>query len=112
VVGVTRIGGEIAASELTLADKVFSILSLAAGLNLFLFIFNLLPILPLDGGHAAGATFEGLRRALARLRKKPDPGPADIARLLPVTYVFSIVLFAFGALVIFADIVSPISLFG
>lgn len=112
VVGVTRIGGEIAASELTTADKAFSILSLAAGLNLFLFVFNLLPILPLDGGHAAGAIFEALRRRWARIRGKADPGPADIARLLPLTYVVTLIMLVMGGIVILADFVSPISLFG
>jgi membrane-associated protease RseP (regulator of RpoE activity) len=112
VVGVTRIGGEIAASELDNADKLFSILSLAAGLNLFLFIFNLLPVLPLDGGHAAGAIYEGIRRKIAQLRGQPDPGPADIARLLPLTYVMMLVLLGLGGIVILADFVAPISLFG
>ena len=112
VVGVTRIGGEIAASELTTMDKLFSILSLAAGLNLFLFVFNLLPLLPLDGGHAAGAIFEGLRRQLARIRGKSDPGPADIARLLPLTYVVTLLMLVMGGIVILADFVAPISLFG
>jgi membrane-associated protease RseP (regulator of RpoE activity) len=112
VVGVTRIGGEIAASELDNTDKLFSILSLAAGLNLFLFIFNLLPVLPLDGGHAAGAIFEGLRRKLAQLRGRPDPGPVDIARLLPLTYVVTLLLLGLGGIVILADFVAPISLFG
>lgn len=112
VVGVTRIGGEIAASELDNADKLFSILSLAAGLNLFLFIFNLLPVLPLDGGHAAGAIYEGIRRKVAQLRGQPDPGPADIARLLPLTYVMTLVLLGLGGIVILADFVAPISLFG
>jgi membrane-associated protease RseP (regulator of RpoE activity) len=112
VVGATRIGGEIAASELTNLDKMFSILSLAASLNLFLFVFNLLPILPLDGGHAAGAIYEGLRRQWAKLRGQEDPGPVDIARLLPLTYIVTLIMFLMGSIVILADLVSPISLFG
>ena len=86
------------------------ILGMAASLNLFLFLFNLLPLLPLDGGHAAGAIFEGLRRTLARLRRKADPGPIDLARMLPVTYVMTAVLLITGVVVIFADLVDPISL--
>lgn len=112
VVGATRIGGEIAASEWDNSDKVFSLLMLAGSLNLFLFLFNLLPFLPLDGGHVAGAVWEIGRDGVNRMRGRPKAGPTDIARLLPFTYAVSVILIAVGALVIWADIVKPISIGG
>lgn len=110
VVGVSRLGGEVVASEEPVEAKLAMFLGLAASLNLFLFLFNLLPILPLDGGHVAGALYEGGRRQWARVRRKPDPGPVDVARLLPVAYVVAIALVVVGAIVIFADLVKPITL--
>lgn len=112
VVGVSRISGEIVASDLGTIEKVQNLLGLAASLNLFLFIFNLVPLLPLDGGHAAGAMFEGIRRRFALLRNRPDPGPIDTARALPLTYVVAALLLSAGLVVIAADIFNPISLFG
>jgi len=110
VVGVTRLGGDIAATDQPLVAKVATFLGLAASLNLFLFLFNLLPILPLDGGHIAGALYEGVRRRVSRWRGRPDPGPVDMARLLPVAYVVAGVLLMMGVVVIWADLVKPISL--
>lgn len=110
VVGVSRLGGDIAAMDEPLEAKAATFLGLAASLNLFLFLFNLLPILPLDGGHVAGALYEGARRSVARLRGRPDPGPVDVARLLPVAYVVAALLVAMGVVVIWADLVKPISL--
>jgi membrane-associated protease RseP (regulator of RpoE activity) len=110
VVGVSRIGGEVVASEESVEAKLAILLSLAASLNLFLFLFNLLPVLPLDGGHVAGALYEGARRQVARVRGRPDPGPVDVARLLPVAYVVAIALVGVGAIVIFADLVKPLTL--
>jgi membrane-associated protease RseP (regulator of RpoE activity) len=110
VVGVSRLGGEIAAMDEPVNAKFATFLGLAASLNLFLFLFNLLPVLPLDGGHIAGALVEGGRRQLARLFGRPDPGPVDVARLLPVAYVVAGILIAMGVIVIWADIVKPISL--
>lgn len=110
VVGVSRIGGEVAAMDQPLRAKVATFLGLAASLNLFLFLFNLLPILPLDGGHVAGAAYEGVRRRIARAMGRPDPGPVDTARLLPVAYVMAGVLLAMGVIVIWADLIKPISL--
>lgn len=110
VVGVSRIGGEVAAMDSPITTKIATFLGLAASLNLFLFLFNLLPVLPLDGGHVAGALYEAVRRAWARLRHRPDPGPVDTARLLPVAYVVAGVLLAMGVVVIWADLVKPISL--
>jgi membrane-associated protease RseP (regulator of RpoE activity) len=112
-VGVGRITGEIVALEETpVIDKVAGVLSLLAGLNLFLFLFNLIPLLPLDGGHVAGAIWESIKRGWAKLRHKPDPGPVDIAKALPVTYVISFFLVGMGALVLLADLIEPISLRG
>ncbi len=111
VVGASRLGGDIVASGETAEAKIAIFLSLAASLNLFLFLFNLLPILPLDGGHVAGALYEGARRRIARIRGKPDPGPVDVARMLPVAYAVAMVLIVMGGIVIFADLWRPLSLF-
>ena len=110
VVGASRIGGEIAARDEPFEAKAAGFLGLLASLNLFLFLFNLLPILPLDGGHVAGAAFEGIRRRIANVRGRPDPGPVDVARLLPVAYVVAAALIAMGVIVIWADLVKPISI--
>jgi membrane-associated protease RseP (regulator of RpoE activity) len=110
VVGASRLGGEIAAMDSPVTSKVATFLGLAASLNLFLFLFNLLPVLPLDGGHVAGALYESFKRKMAKLRGKPDPGPVDTARLLPVAYVVAGILLAMGIVVIWADFVKPISL--
>ncbi|MFN8169432.1 MAG: site-2 protease family protein [Candidatus Nanopelagicales bacterium] len=112
-VGVGRITGEVVALENTpVADKVAGVLGLLAGLNLFLFLFNLIPLLPLDGGHVAGALWEAVKRAWAKVRRKPDPGPVDIAKALPVTYVVSLALLVMGAVTLLADLVKPITLGG
>lgn len=111
VIGVADIGGTVASTtEEPLVGRVAFILSMLAGLNLFLFLFNLLPILPLDGGHVAGALWEGIRRRIAVLRGRPDPGPVDVAKALPIAYAVTMVLIAISSIVIVADIINPISL--
>ncbi|MDU2985038.1 MAG: site-2 protease family protein, partial [Actinomyces sp.] len=81
-----------------------------ASLNMALFVFNLIPLLPLDGGHIAGALFEGTRRMWARLRNRPDPGPVDTARMLPVTYAVMLILVVMTIVLVIADIVVPVTL--
>ncbi|WP_394214557.1 M50 family metallopeptidase [Brachybacterium vulturis] len=114
VVGVSRLAGEVAAAEqpgFELREKAGTMLSMLASLNMALFVFNLVPLLPLDGGHIAGALFEGARRALARLRGRPDPGPVDMSRMLPVTNAVALVFLLMTVLLLYADIVEPITLF-
>lgn len=113
VVGVGRVAGEVAAMEqVPLQARIGTLIGLLAGLNFALAIFNLIPLLPLDGGHVAGALYEGARRRLAKLRGKPDPGAFDIAKLLPVTYVVAALLLCMSVLLIYADIVKPVNIFG
>jgi membrane-associated protease RseP (regulator of RpoE activity) len=113
IVGAGRITGEAVALENTpVLDKTAFVLGLLAGLNLFLFLFNLVPLLPLDGGHVAGAVWESIKRAWARIRRKPDPGPVDTAKALPLTYAMSIVLVLMGAITVLADLITPITLGG
>jgi membrane-associated protease RseP (regulator of RpoE activity) len=111
VVGLGRIGGQIAdSSSIATLDKIAALFSLLAGVNLLLFFFNLLPLLPLDGGHVAGAVVEAARRGWARLRKRPRQIFVDVAQLVPVMYIVASVLIVFSVLVMYADIVKPISL--
>ncbi|HEX2072251.1 MAG TPA: site-2 protease family protein [Geodermatophilus sp.] len=111
VVGVGRISGEVfAIQEFSGAEKISFFLSLLASVNLVLFLFNLLPVYPLDGGHIAGALYEKARATVARLRGRPDPGPFDIARLMPVAYVVAGLFIALSGLLLIADIVNPITI--
>jgi membrane-associated protease RseP (regulator of RpoE activity) len=118
VVGVGRVAGEVADGQLSgLAgggdfSKFVILLGLIASLNIALFVFNLIPLLPLDGGHAAGALWEGLKRQVARLRGRPNPGYVDVAKALPVAYAVSIALIGMSVLLIYADVVNPIKFGG
>ncbi|NQX27953.1 site-2 protease family protein [Microbacteriaceae bacterium VKM Ac-2854] len=112
MVGVGRIAGEVTSSDqVTLVGKIQLMLSVLASLNIALFVFNMVPLLPMDGGHIAGALWEGLRRRVAKLFGRKDPGPVDIAKLLPLTYAVVILLGGMSVLLMYADIVKPISVF-
>jgi len=111
IVGGGRIAGEVAADDsFPVKDKALSLLMLIAVFNFFIGMFNFVPLLPLDGGHIAGALWEGLRRGFARLRRRPDPGYVDVAKLLPIAYVMASAFLLMGAVLILADIFVPVHL--
>ena len=113
VVGVGRLAGEIVSyDEAPVAARAQFVISLLGSLNIALVVFNLIPLMPLDGGHIAGAIYEGIKRGLARLFRRPDPGPVDTAKMVPVTFAVVIVLGAMSLLLLYADIVKPVTLFG
>ncbi|GII33681.1 M50 family metallopeptidase [Planotetraspora mira] len=112
IVGAGRIGGEIATSDLSAENKIIIFVNLLAGLNLAVGMFNLIPLLPLDGGHILGGLWEGLKRGIARVRRRPSPGYVDVAKALPLTYAMAAVLLVMGGLLIYADLVNPIRISG
>ncbi|MGW6459513.1 M50 family metallopeptidase [Streptomyces sp. NPDC055078] len=110
VVGAARISGEVMNLDVPTENIIATFMMLLAGFNLSLFLFNMLPLLPLDGGHIAGALWESVRRNVARLFRRPDPGPFDVAKLMPVAYVVAGVFICFTLLVLVADIVNPVKI--
>ena len=111
VVGASRVAGEVASDHgIPIGDRFVSLLMLLGGINLFVGMFNFVPLLPLDGGHIAGALFEAVRRGFARILGRPDPGYFDVAKLLPVAYVMAGVILVMSVVLIYADIVAPVSL--
>ncbi len=111
IVGGGRLAGETVAHDaFPVKEKAIFLLMLVAGFNFFIGMFNFVPLLPLDGGHIAGALTEAVRRGLARVRGRPDPGYVDVARLLPIAYVVASVLLVFGVVLIVGDLVVPLHL--
>ncbi|MFE5209666.1 M50 family metallopeptidase [Streptomyces sp. NPDC056600] len=108
VIGAARVGGEIVTLDIPASQQVAGFVFVVAGFNLSLFLFNMLPLLPLDGGHIAGALWESLRRAIARVFRRPDPGPFDVAKLMPAAYVVAALFVCFTVLVGIADVVNPV----
>jgi membrane-associated protease RseP (regulator of RpoE activity) len=112
LVGVGRMAGEVASlNSIPIMDRAALLVNILASLNIALLVLNLVPLLPFDGGHIAGALWESIRRFFAKLFKRPDPGPVDVARLIPLTMAVVVVLGAMSLLLVYADIVKPISLF-
>lgn len=112
IVGASRVAGEIGVSDqLSTGDKIATWFSLLGSVNLFVALLNLVPLLPLDGGHIAGAIIEWIRRQAYRIAGKPDPGPLDTAKGLPMIVVVGGFLLLGGLVLIVADIISPLRLF-
>jgi membrane-associated protease RseP (regulator of RpoE activity) len=111
IVGGGRIAGEtISDTSFPLGDRVAGLLMLVGGFNLFIGLFNFVPLLPLDGGHIASALWEAIRRGFARLRRLPDPGYVDAAKLLPIAYVVASFLLVMGVVLVVGDLVVPVHL--
>src|SRR6266496_3003233 len=112
VVGAAEATGAAVAANVGWQYKVSFVLLLIASLNIFVGAFNMLPLLPLDGGHVAVVVWERIRAWFARLRKRPDPGLVDMAKLLPVSFSIFMILVFFGVALILADIVNPVNIAG
>ena len=110
VIGVGRIAGEVAAADAPLLNRFAVLLSLMGSLNIALFVFNLIPLLPLDGGHIVVALWDGLKRAWAKLFQRPKPKPVDATRLVPLTIVVAALLVGMGGLLLVADLFHPVTI--
>jgi membrane-associated protease RseP (regulator of RpoE activity) len=108
VYGVGEVTGDVVAAALPWQAKVSVVVLLIASLNIFVGAFNLLPLLPLDGGHLAVVIYERIRAWFAGLRGWPDPGPVDIQRLVPASLAVFALFIGLGVLLLAADIVNPV----
>ncbi|MCI0685645.1 MAG: M50 family metallopeptidase [Sporichthyaceae bacterium] len=111
VVGIARISGDtFAAEEDPAGSRITQFLFMMALLNVFIGIFNLLPLPPLDGGHIFLLLIERTRAAIYKLIRRPDPGHIDPSKAIPIAYVFIVVLVALTALLAAADVINPVKL--
>ena len=106
--GQATSGGATGGGQVPLSMRASSMLVLLGSLNLALFAFNLVPLLPLDGGHVAGACWEGIRRMIAKAQGKPDPGPVDTAKMIPVGQVGFGLLIVMALVLVWVDIAAPL----
>lgn len=107
VIGASRTGGELVEQNMWSAFWM-----MLASLNFFLALFNLVPLPPLDGGHIAVVLYEKVRDAFRRLRGLGPGAPANYEKLMPLTYAMAALLLGVGVLVMAADVVNPVRIFG
>jgi membrane-associated protease RseP (regulator of RpoE activity) len=110
IVGASVIAGDVVAADAPVEARAAFYLRLLGSINLFVGVMNLIPLPPFDGGQIAAGIYEAIRRGVNKLRRRPDPGPADTARLLPVTYIVVGLFAIMGAVLVIADIINPVAL--
>ncbi|WP_119698200.1 M50 family metallopeptidase [Microbacterium halotolerans] len=110
VIGVGRLAGEVASTEAPILDRTVAMIQLVGSVNIALFAFNMLPLLPLDGGHIVVALWDAIKRGWAKLRRRPRPRPADASRLVPLTLVVVVLMIGMSAVLFAADIFNPVTL--
>jgi membrane-associated protease RseP (regulator of RpoE activity) len=112
VVGVAEDTGQAVGADVGWRYKVEYVLLLIAALNAFFGAFNMLPLLPLDGGHVAVIVWERIRAWFARLRSRPDPGLVDMRKVIPVSFSIFMIVVLFSVMLLVADIVNPVNQIG
>ena len=111
VVGVARVSGQaVGDAQLSISERAATFILIVASLNIFVGLFNLLPILPLDGGHMAVAIADEVRAVFARIRKRPRPAAIDVTVLTPITMVVFVILASLTLLLLVADVINPVTL--
>jgi membrane-associated protease RseP (regulator of RpoE activity) len=110
VIGAANDAGQVVEAGGGWQYTVSALLLIVISLNIFVGAFNLLPLLPLDGGHLAVVIYERIRAWLARLRGRPDPGLVDMQKLIPVSVGVFALLVGLGLILIAADIFNPVHL--
>ncbi|HET6815962.1 MAG TPA: site-2 protease family protein [Mycobacteriales bacterium] len=108
VVDIARVSGQVAQAHVSLGERIASLMLIIAQVNFFIGIFNLLPLLPLDGGHIAILGFEEARSRLYRRIGRRDPGRVDLLKIMPVTYAVVALFIGVSLLLVYAGIVNPI----
>src|SRR5262249_40519400 len=108
LVGAADATGQVVAAPIGWQARGSVVPLVLPSLNIWFGLLNLLPLLPLDGGHIAVVIYERCRAWLARLRGKPDPGLVDYRRLVPVSVGVFVLLVGFSLLLIMADLVNPV----
>jgi membrane-associated protease RseP (regulator of RpoE activity) len=111
IVGLGQYSGQIASNaEISIEDKMLSQLGLLMSLNVALFVFNMVPLVPLDGGHIAGAIYESAKRGIWRIRGKKWDRPVDTGQMMPVAYFVAVFLIALTIVLVLRDILNPVSI--
>jgi membrane-associated protease RseP (regulator of RpoE activity) len=110
VVGIAEVTGQVVAQPVGWKPKVDFVVQIVAMVNIFVGLFNLLPVLPMDGGHILAVFLERIRAAIARKRRRPDPGLFDLQKLIPVSFSIFAVFVLFSVAVLISNVVNPVNI--
>ncbi len=102
----TSIIGAVAYGADMTAQNISNLIGFLIALNIFIGVFNLIPLLPFDGGHVAIAVYEKIREMASRSGKRYI---SDVTRMIPVAYGVVMVLAAVGILAMYLDLTMGVS---